>query len=106
CFSDGTSSSQTSLWLLRRRCRQNPPAPLLLLSPQSLLTLRGTPCSGHFVQKCRCPQPRHRLGSRPRRPRQDQRRSPRSRGAPWAPVWAYSVFASFFKSSGRVVSRL
>ena len=25
------------------------------------------------------------------RPRQDRRRSPRSRGAPWAPVWAYSV---------------
>ena len=66
----------------------------------------GTLTCGHFVQKCRCPQPRHRLGSRPQRPRQDRRRSPRSRGAPWAPVWAYSVFASFFKSSGRVVSRL
>ena len=49
-----TSSSQTSRYLLRRRCRQNPPAPLLLLSPQSLPTLRGTPfpgTSGHFVPR-------------------------------------------------------
>ena len=32
--------------------------------------------------------------------------TPRSRGVPLALVLAYSVFASFFKSSGRVVSRL
>src|SRR5699024_4839147 len=108
CFSAGTSSSQTSLELLWRPRRQNPPAPLLLLSPQSLATLRGAPCSGHFVQKC--PLSRHRLGSRPQRPRKKRRRDrrapPRSRGAPWALVRVYSVFASFFKSSGRVVSRL
>ena len=62
--------------------------------------------SGHFVQRCRCPQPQHHLGSRPQRPRQDRRCSPRSLGVHWLFVLAYSVFASFFKSSGRVVSRL
>ena len=36
--------STNSAMLLWDKMSQNPPAPLCLLSPQSLATLRGTPC--------------------------------------------------------------